>query len=169
MLNCFIIAAQQSVPTNEFTVTLELCLSVLAIIISVASIIFEYFWNQKINRTNLEADFFKDIYGEFLMKKIPEARNVIHYNNNEVSGTDDLIDVLNDIRHSSLFFKYKDKRYYQLLRDQLQELEDKLVKKTGKMGDDDYAEFVQEINQDIEKIYDTIMNKYIGKKAKMKS
>lgn len=100
------------------------------------------------------------------MKKIPDARNVIHYNNNIVSDTDDLIDILNDIRQSSLFYKYKDRNFYNLLCKQLQELEDKLVNKTGQMSDDDYANFVQEINLDIENIYDTIMKKYIGKKIK---
>lgn len=162
----FILLTANAQPTNEISVTLELILSVLAIIISIGSVISEYFWNQKINRTNLEADFFKDIYGEYLMRKIPEARNVIHYSNQVVSDTDDLINVLNDIRQSSLFFKYKDKEYYKTLYDNLQGLEDKLVKKTGKMNDDDYAEFIQEINTDIEDIYDIIMKKYVGKKVK---
>lgn len=161
-----LLTAQIEPASNEVTLTLELVLSVLAMIISVGSIIFEYFWNQKINRTNLEADFFKDIYGEYLMKRIPEARNVIHYNNQIVSDTDDLINVLNDIRQASLFYKYKDKEYYKLLCNELQGLEDKLVQKTGKMADDDYAEFIQEINTDIEGIYDIIMKKYIGKKIR---
>lgn len=165
-MNLCLLTANIEPASTEVTVTLELVLSVLAIIISIGSVIFEYFWNQKINRTNLEADFFKDIYGEYLMKKIPEARNVIHYNNQIVSDTEDLINILNDIRQSSLFYKYKDKEYYKLLCEKLQGLEDKLVQKTGKMLDDDYAEFIQEINADIEGIYDVIMKKYIGKKIK---
>lgn len=164
----FILLAANAQSSNKVSVTLELVLSVLAIIISILSVLFEYFWNQKINRTNLEADFFKDIYGEYLMRKIPEARNVIHYNNQIVSDTEDLINVLNDIRQASLFFKYKDKDYYKTLCEKLQGLEDKLVKKSGKMSDDDYAEFIREINQDIEGIYDIIMKKYIGKKIKKK-
>lgn len=165
MIGCLLFSASQST-TNGITISLELFLSVLALIISIGSSLFEYFWNQKINKTNLEAEFFKDIYSDYLMKKIPDARNVIHYNNNIVSDTDDLIEVLNDIRQSSLFYKYKDRNFYNLLRKQLQELEDKLVSKTGQMSDDDYASFVQEINSDIENIYDTIMKKYIGKKVK---
>lgn len=165
-MNLYLLTANIEPASNEATVTLELVLSVLAIIISVGSVIFEYFWNQKINRTNLEADFFKDIYGEYLMKRIPEARNVIHYNNQIVSDTEDLINVLNDIRQSSLFYKYKDKGYYKILCGKLQGLEDKLVQKTGEMSDDDYAEFIQEMNADIEGIYDIIMKKYIGKKVR---
>lgn len=162
----FILLSAETINKNEMTITFELILSVLAILISIGSVMFEYFWNQKINKTNLEADFFRDIYGEFLMKTIPEARNVIHYNNQIVSQTDDLITVLNDIRRSSLFFKYNDKKYYQTLCQKLQLLEDKLVQKTGKMTDDDYAEFIQEINADIEDIYNIIMKKYVGKKVR---
>lgn len=154
--------------TDGASVKIEFLLSVIAIIISIGSIFFEYFWNQKINRTNLEADFFKDIYGVYLMKKIPEARRIIHYNNNNISDTDDLIRVLNEIRQDSLFYKYKDKDYYKLLCKNLQGLEDKLVEKTGRMSDDDYAEFIQEINTDIENIYDIIMRKYVGKTIKRK-
>lgn len=165
MIGYLVSSASQST-TNGITISLELFLSVLALIFSIGSSLFEYFWNQKINKTNLEAEFFKDIYSDYLMKKIPDARNVIHYNDNIVSDTDDLIEVLNDIRQSSLFYKYKDRNFYNLLCKQLQELEDKLVSKTGQMSDDDYASFVQEINSDIENIYDTIMKKYIGKKVK---
>jgi hypothetical protein len=136
----------------------------MAIMISVFAVFFEYYWSQKINRTNLEADFFKDIYGDYLMKELPEARRVILYSNHVISDTDDLIDVLNEIRRSSLFYKYKDKDFYEKLCNQLQELENKLVNDTGKVIEDEhYVEFTKAVNQDIEHIYDTIMNKYIGK------
>lgn len=149
---------------NELTFTLELFLSILAVIISIFAVFFEYYWSQKINRTNLEADFYKDIYGDYLMNKLPEARRVILYSNHVISDTDDLIDILNDIRHSSLFYKYKDKNFYEKLCGQLQKLEDKLVKDTGKVIEDDYyIDFTRTVNKDIEDIYNTIMDKYIGK------
>jgi len=165
-MNLYLLPIASQSTTNEATISLELFLSIIAIIISICTVVFEYLWNLKINKTNLEADFFKDIYGDYLMKQIPEARNVIHYNNHIVSDVDTLIDVLNNIRHSSLFYKYKDKEYYKLLTEKLHELEDKLVEKAGTMSDDDYADFIQEINSDIECIYDIIMKKYIGKKIK---
>lgn len=166
MRNCFLLAVNVPIQENEITITLELILAIIAIVVSIISVVVQCFFSQKNNRTNLEADFFKDIYGDYLMKTIPEARQVIHYSNNMVTDTDDLSEVLNDIRQSSLFFKYKDKTYYQLLCNKLQLLEDKLVKKTGYMKDDDYADFILEINKDIEEIYDIIMKKYIGKKVR---
>lgn len=156
---------KNSQPVTTWDISPELILSILAILISICAIFFEYFWNQKINKTNLEADFFRNIYGDFLMNKISKARNIIHYNNQKISDTQDLIDVLNDIRHSSLFYKYKDKSFYNLLCERLRTLEDKLVSKTDKILDnDDYSDFIQETNSDIETIYNIIMNKYIGKK-----
>lgn len=99
------------------------------------------------------------------MKSIPEARKMILYNNHIISDTEDLIDVLNNIRHSSLFYKYKDKDFYENLCKNLQDLEDELVQNTGIEFNDDgkYVTFVNKINSDIEKIYTLIMNKYIGK------
>lgn len=160
----YVLASSAQPATSKATLSLELFLSILAIVISVSCAIFEYFWNQKINKTNLEADFFKEIYGDYLMTKIPKARQYIHYNDGNVSDTDDLIEVINNMRHSSLFYKYKDNEYYKLLCKQLQHLEDILVSKTGSLSDDDYVEFVQEVNADIESIYKIIMKKYIGKK-----
>lgn len=164
MFYCLLTSVQQPV-TNDESITLELILSILALVISIGSVGFEYFYNQKINRTNLEADFFKDIYGDFLMHKIPKARTVIHYNNQIISDTDDLIEALNDIRRSSLFYNYQDPKFYKALSKHLQNLEDELVSKTGEILDNnEYLEFIQEINSDIETIYGIIMNKYIGKK-----
>lgn len=159
-----LLSADAILVENELTFTVELFLSILAVIISIFAVFFEYYWSQKINRTNLEADFYKDIYGDYLMNKIPEARRVILYSNHVISDTDDLIDVLNDIRHSSLFYKYKDKNFYEKLCSQLQKLEDKLVKDTGVIIEDEYyVDFTKTVNKDIEDIYNTIMDKYIGK------
>ena len=98
------------------------------------------------------------------MNKLPEARRVILYSNHIISDTDDLIDVLNDIRHSSLFYKYKDKSFYDKLCKELQNLEDRLVKNTGNSIEDEYyADFTKAVNKDIENIYNIIMDKYIGK------
>ncbi len=161
----YLLAASTQPIAEKAYPSLELILSILAIIISVFSVIFEYFWNKKINKTNLEADFFKDIYGDYLMTKIPKARLVIHFSNGVVSETEDLIEEINDMRRSSLFYKYNDKNYYNRLSKQIQHLEDFLVSNPGPLTDDEYAEFIQKVNDDIEEIYDIIMKKYIGKKV----
>lgn len=143
-----------------------LIISILAISISVATALFEYIWNKKINVINLEADLHKSIYTDFLVKKIPEARSYIVYSDEQLKETDKLIETLNDMRRASLFYKYEDKAFYDNLTCKLQELENKLVKKTGIMSNDEFSSFHTSINSDISDIYDIIMNKYRGKRAK---
>ena len=85
---------------------MELVLSIIAIVISVIAMCSEFFGSQRISRINLEAHFFEEIYNDYLLDKLPSARNKVTYNNNIVTGTEELVDVLNEIRRKSIFFKY---------------------------------------------------------------
>lgn len=143
---------------------LELVLSIIAIVISVIAIGFEFFGSQRINRINLEAKFYEEIYNEFLLEKIPNARNKLTYNNNILSGTEDLIDVLNDIRRKSLFFKYRDEKYYENLCKHLQDFEDELVQKSDvSLDNEQFCKFTKYVNDSLEEIYNIIISKYTGK------
>lgn len=143
---------------------LEMVLSLIAIIISLVAIAFEFFGNQRINRVNLRSIYYEKIYNDFLVTKIPEARNKLIYNNNNVSNTDELIDVLNDMRRKSLFFKYQDEKFYKRICSMLQNLEDKLVTNGEKTLDsDEYCKFTNEVKESIEKIYKAIFDRYTGK------
>lgn len=155
----FILLNQNSVNTNW-----ELVLSIVAIIISLIAIVFELLGNQRINSINLEARFYEKIYEDFLLDQLPNARNRMVYNNNLVTGADGLIDVLNDMRRKSLFFKYKDSKFYADLCRLLQQIEDELVRKSDKkLDDDEYCEFVDFIKLKMEEIYALIIDKYTGK------
>lgn len=143
---------------------IELVLSIIAIIISLVAIAFEFFGNQRINRVNLRSTYYEEIYNGFLVTKIPEARNKLIYNNNRISNTDELIDVLNDMRRKSLFFKYQDEKFYKKICDLLQNLEDKLVTDGDKSLDsDEYCSFTKAVKESIDKIYKTIFDRYTGK------
>lgn len=145
-------------------INLELVLSIIAIVISVITIFIEFYGNQRVNRINLEANFYEKIYNDFLIDKIPNARNAIAYNNNIVSGADELIDVLNDMRRKSLFFKYKEEKFYNELCKKLQELENELVKKSDmELDNDNFCQFVENIKKALEEIYDIVLCKYTGK------
>jgi len=143
---------------------IELILSIIAIIISLMAIAFEFLGNQRINRINLEAKFYENIYEEFLLNELPNARNKLVYNNNIVSGADTLIDVLNDMRRKSLFFKYRDFKFYEEIYDLLQELENELVKKSDKnLDSDEFCKFTEYVKLKMEEIYSVIINKYTGR------
>lgn len=161
-MNTILLTAQSTV-TNAPGI--EFWMSLIALFVSFGTAIFEYFWNDKINRTNLESEFFKEIYGEYIMTEIPKARKMIRYNDKRISDTGELCDVLNGIRQSSLFYLYEDKKFYDELIGDLQELEDELVKREGQVLEDhQYADFVSDLQKRIEKIYSIIMGKYTGKK-----
>lgn len=159
-----ICTAVTGVTQNTSSINLELLLSIIAIIISVITILIEFYGNQRVNRINLEANFFEKIYNDFLVEIIPNARNEIVYNNNVVSGVETLIDVLNDMRRKSLFFKYKEEKFYNRLCSKLQELENELVEKSDlTLDSDDYCKFTEYIKEALEEIYDIILCKYTGK------
>lgn len=143
---------------------MESTLSIIAIVISVITIGFEFFGGQRINRINLEAHFFEIIYNEYLLEKLPNARNKVVYNNHMVTGTEELVDVLNNIRRNSIFFKYRDKKFYDNVCNHLQNFEDELVKKSDrKLEEEQYIDFVKCLNNSLEEIYDIIITKYTGK------
>ncbi|MEV6742771.1 hypothetical protein AB0N14_40340, partial [Streptomyces sp. NPDC051104] len=52
-------------------------LSIIAIIISIGTLFFQNYKNEKHHRTNLEAGYFKDIYLEYLLKEIPRSRQKV--------------------------------------------------------------------------------------------
>ncbi|MCQ2081349.1 MAG: hypothetical protein MJZ11_06790 [Lachnospiraceae bacterium] len=143
---------------------LEMVLSIIAIVISVIAIGFEFFGNQRINRINLEAKFYEEIYIDFLLEKIPSARSKLTYNNNILSGTEELIDILNEIRRKSLFFKYRDEKYYEKLCKHLQNFEDELVRKSDvSLDNEQFCTFTKYVNDSLEEIYNIIISKYTGK------
>lgn len=143
---------------------IELILSIVAIVISLLAIACEFFGNQRINRVNLEANFYEKIYNDFLLTTLPNARKKLVFNNNIISGTETLIDTLNDIRRDSIFFLYRDEKFYKELCAKLQELEDELVKKSDKvLENDDFCKFTENVNEELEVIYSIIISKYTGK------
>ncbi|ROY00823.1 hypothetical protein, partial [Enterococcus faecium] len=69
--------------------------------------------------------------------------------------------ILNSLRQDALFFKYKDKKFYNKLKDSLQTLEDKITV-IDKLDEERYDEFKLKLNKDIENIYALILNKEAG-------
>lgn len=136
-------------------------IATLALVISIVTLILEILRNSKNNKLAAEAEIFKEIFHEHLIKGVPESRKKILYNQGKISGTDDLIEELNLIRQDSLYYKYKDKIYYKKLKSKLQDLENKLVE-SDSMDQEDYNELYEEINIEIENIYSIIMQKQIG-------
>jgi hypothetical protein len=145
---------------------MSLLLSFVAVIISLGVPLFEYMYNKNINKINLLSEYYKDIYNEFLVKKIPQARQFIHYNGVELSGTDSMLEILRELRENSIYFKYNDNEFYKRLLSVVQKVEDKLVVQTGEMTNEEHANFYSSFETDLGHVYECISNRYMGKKIK---
>lgn len=160
MLYCdlaFILLSKMDLKILEGNVATNI-ISIIALIVALVTAIFSYVQNKKINKISIEANMLLDVYKEYLLDDIPKARRYIHYSNkNILSGTSNLVDVLNEIRRSSLFFMYKNPDFYKKLCNALQGLEDKLIEKEGFLSVDDFSKFDDEVDKSIKVIYDLIM------------
>lgn len=157
-----VVCAKVASNSNYFTP--EVIVSIIALIISIIAIALELYGAQRINIINLKSSFYTKIYDDYLINKIPVARRKILYNNNCVSNVDDLVKQLNDMRRSSLFFKYSDKNFYDGLVKKLQKLENELVEKCDKeLEPDDFCGFNESLNNQLDDIYKFVLTKYTGK------
>lgn len=139
-------------------------IAIIAIVVSITSVLYQWKKDLKLNAVNLEAEYFQKIYERHLLSELPKARKYIFFSNNKLKDYDKLMDELNAIRNDSLYFMYSDKKYYENLKNALQELEDYL----GNCGNKEFSKENQDvifndIQEKIEEIYNIIISKYHGK------
>lgn len=144
---------------------METVLSFFAIIISIGTVIFEYIRELKFNRTNLEAIYYTDIYKEHLVYGIPNARKYIKIDiNNQLIGTDKLINELQKLRQDSLYFQYSNIKFYEELCKATQTLEDFLVENTSKFYEgEEQTKIYNYIQNGLNEVYRVISSGYLGK------
>ena len=142
-----------------------LVISVLALIFSGVVLIVETIREYKITRMSMEFEFYMEIYKEHLIKKIPEARRVMRFDESHyLKDAQALIDELNAIRRDSLYFMYNNKNFYTQLKTKLQNLEDYLIVTEAKeLLADEQTAFWNEVQKGLNGIYETISKAYRGK------
>lgn len=141
-----------------------LCVSIISIIISCVVAFVGFRKDERLSRINIEVDFFREIYKQHLIYTIPIARTKMYIGPDEkIHDADELIKELNKIRKDSLFFKFKNKIFYDELKNSLRALEDFLVKSEDKEFDsNDRTNFDLEVEKNISKIYEVITKAYNG-------
>lgn len=138
-------------------------LSILAIIVSIASAMFQWYFDKRMNKINLESEYFSSLYLEHLLHKLPMARNRLNFSNNRLIDFDALVDELNLIRRDSLYFKYVDTDFYSRAKFKLQSLEDYLINLSEKkLNSNEQKEAFKQIEVMLESIYKIFSDKYIG-------
>lgn len=139
-----------------------LVISICAMLVSIVTPIFEYIWNKKMNRNNLEAEYFREIYGDILYQDMPLSLGYIHFDGKYVTGTDKLIEVLRSLRTRSVYFKISDKQYYDKLIQTIQDLEDYIVSLPSEMTSGEFAAKYSIIIEKNDSIYECMSSKYTG-------
>jgi len=140
-------------------------ISLLALVLSIIVAIVEAYRDAKNTKISIEFEFYKEIYKEYLVCKIPQARGLMWFDaNSQLQDSQALIDELNSMRRDSLYFMYNNKNFYKTLKGNLQELEDYIVKSEGKTMDaQDRAEFETRVQNGLDSVYTTISKGYFGK------
>ncbi len=144
---------------------ITICIAIFALIISIVVAVNESQRETKINQINLEAEYYREIYKEHLVKGIPNARKYIGFTaDGKLRDTKELRDELNTIRQDSLYFLYANKSYYVGLRKITQDLEDFLISNEDSIFEgEERTELLNEIQRKIRKLYKYISDNYLGK------
>ncbi len=141
-----------------------LVLSIVSFIVSSVIGIYEIFENRKLKNISLESEYFDSLFKDFLLKKIPITRTKIRFDiNSKLVDTDEFIDVLNEMRHNALYFLYTDKKFFNKLKNSLQDLED-YNSGDKVIAGEEQTDFFKTIQDKLVDIYDIMLNKYKGNK-----
>lgn len=143
-----------------------LIISIISLFVGIGIAIYEVIENRRINNISLESVYFDSLYKDFLLKQIPIARTKIIFDkDSKLSDTDELIDILNEMRNNSLYFRYVDKDFYDKIKELLQDLEDFIMSSSDKkIAGEDQTDFFKTMQDKISAIYELMLSKYKGEK-----
>lgn len=137
-------------------------LSLVALLVSLYAIYHSSRENKKIHSSNMESDFYREIFFQFLSEKIPDNWYKIRYTDGKFSNLDYLILELNNLRKNILFFKFKDPSFYNTLFAKLQSTEDHLVEMGNPNASSQSYSNQEKLDNLLAEIYQFILNKYMG-------
>lgn len=91
---------------------LALICSVIAVIVSIVTYFLGQKENNRLNQLTLEAEYFSDIYKKYLIKDIPNARRFIQFVDTRLTGTGEMIKLLDELLQDSYYYMYKDPTFF---------------------------------------------------------
>lgn len=135
----------------------------ISIIISVVSARTSVKQNQKLHEIDMKAHYYSDVFDEYLLKKIPLARQYLRFNGEVLVDGQNFADTLSDMLKAALYFKYDHAVFYEELKEKTQNLEDYILQ-TGnkKINAADHGDIYKEIQTKLEDIYKCINKYYVG-------
>jgi len=138
-------------------------ISILALLVAIVTPIFEKICDKNINDQSLEAEYFRELYGNILYQESPKALSMIHFDGQKVTGTDEMIEVLRSIRLQSVFFKFSNPDFYNELINTTQQIEDLIIQMPENMTDMDFNYKYQKIIELFSNLHSMISNKCLGR------
>ena len=123
-------------------------IAIIAILVSIATAIKQWHHDIHMNRMNLEADYFKELYSEHLLHELPKVRKYLYFRDGKLSDVDPL-----------------DNAFYLKLKKSLSDLEDYLCT-CSEQEIDNYTNqtvVMDEIQNKLTNIYKILSKKYHGK------
>lgn len=143
---------------------IAIILSALSIVSSIVCFIFTFLQNKKINKINMNARIYNEIFDIFLIERIPKARTYLRFENNKLVDSEQLSDTLTDLLNTILYFRYADKKFYELLHTQIQDIEDFVLECGNKQFvQEEQGRVFNQIQDKLEILYKTVNDNYIGK------
>lgn len=143
---------------NNSEFLIPLCISIISLVLSVVQFIHSYSDSKK----QLESHFFSILFTDLLTKDIPLARDQIRITpDNNVVGTDDIIDSIYKLRKNCVMYKAIDIKFFERVTQLCTEIEDDYVLIISVSTRENLKKF-QSIDSKIMKLYKLLMKKYSG-------
>ena len=145
---------------------ITLASAVIAVIsMLVTVVIFRLNYNQakRISEITLKSNYYTKIFDAYLIEKIPAARKYIRFQNDRLVDTNELVNVLTDMRRDALYFKYSNKSFYNKLKEITQKIEDYIMNCGNRnLEPEEQAGVFLEIHKMISELYSVIDEAHMG-------
>lgn len=112
----------------------------------------------------MNARMYNIIFDEFLIDRIPKARNYLRFESDRLVDSEALSDALTDLLSGMLYFRYADKKFYQSVKEQVQKLEDYVLDCGNRTYfQEEQGKVFDRIQDMLEELYKTVNIHYSGK------
>ena len=143
---------------------IAIIISVIAILASVICAVIAFIQNYKINKINMKAGYYNKIFDSYLIEKIPMSYRYMIFKDNKLYDSDKISDVLSDLIKYIFYFKCADRKFYEVLKKSIEEIEDYILECGNRQFiQDEQGKVFENIQEKLENLYAIINNSYIGK------
>ena len=138
-------------------------ISLIALIVSIVFAVMSIGRTRKEQYKQFEADYFTKVFHEYLMEVFPDSLNRLFVQNSDDEEIKQrLIDDIVRFNKALQYFYYADKKFYDELKDSLQDAENYLTTSMNKPAKNasDKIDFQEGIKKRMEKIYTLVSKRY---------